>query len=1016
MVAECTTEDFVFQPLGRREIIGRFDGGSITSDAGGLLLRELEAKTRLLERFASCFTDHRDPKLIEHSVEELIKQRIFGIALGYEDVNDHDELRHDPLLAVLVGKRDATGKERVRQRDKGKALAGKSTLNRLELTPPGASPASRYKKIVAECTTIERFFVDAFLDAHDEPPEEIVLDFDATDDPLHGHQLGRFFHGYYHNYCYLPLYVFCGPHLLCAKLRPSDIDGAAGTVAELQRIVSHIRERWPDVRILLRGDGGFCREPIMHWCEKNRVNFLLGLAKNDRLKAEIVDEMEQAKAAFEQTGRAARVFKDFTYRTRESWSRSRRVVGKAEHLKKGENPRFVVTSLSSETIAAAELYEQKYCARGEMENRIKEQQLFLFADRTSCATMRANQLRLWFSSVAYVLLQTLRDVGLKETELERAQCDTIRLKVLKIGAQVRVTFRKAASMCRLKRTFAAVAAAFIALGTTHSMADEPIVRVEEDWTVEIGSPDPEKHAPQILIVMSPTETPNWKHAIFELNHRSLPDYSAGGMQLQAWLGEFNLDHRAGPDHEVLSTVEETVKFTMRMKVDNGCLHFEVVNGTSETWGNFGGQGYLKTSVATGITHLGNYNKTTSTKHSKIGFAKHRVKCLKRTAIRYYSATGLVSGAIIVLCLAVLVMVFAFTAFTVDIGFISLTKGQLQKSSDAAALSSILDLIDGLGPSASKTQDEADAAARETAVLVAAANRAGGLNSVKADGTGDVRLGNVTWNPATSTYTKTWGAQPYNMVEVTLRRSEGQNAGSNDGPLPLFFAPMLGSDTANVSANGIAAVLPASGFRVLPGSPGNAEVLPIALDEGSWNDMIAGGGADDWTWNEATKTVTAGGDGVREINLYPTGSNLLPPGNRGTVDFGSSNNSTADISRQILYGLNADDLSYFGGTVSTENGPLTINGDTGLSAGIKDELEAIIGQPRAIPIFTTVSGPGNNAMYTIVRFVGIRILKVKLTGKNKYVTIQPAVFSSQYAIPGSGNISTGSIITKPMLIP
>lgn len=442
MVAECITKDFGFHPLGRREVVGRFDGGTITSDAGGLLLRELEEKTGLLRRFAACFCDHRDPELIEHSVEELVKQRVFGIALGYEDLNDHDELRHDPLLAVLVGKHDATGQDRVRERDKGKPLAGKSTLNRLELTPPGADADSRYKKIVASCASIERFFVDAFLDAHNEPPEEIVLDVDATDDPLHGHQLGRFFHGYYKNYCYLPLYVFCGRHLLCAKLRPSDIDASAGTVQELQRIVAGIRQRWPKVRIVLRGDSGFCREAIMDWCEKNRVDFVLGLAKNDRLKAEIADEMQQAKAAFQQTGEAARVFKDFTYQTLDSWSRPRRVVGKAEHLAKGENPRFVVTSLRAEDVAAQALYEQRYCARGEMENRIKEQQLFLFADRTSCATMRANQLRLWFSSLAYVLLQTLRDIGLKGTELENAQCDTIRLKLLKIGAQIRVTFRK----------------------------------------------------------------------------------------------------------------------------------------------------------------------------------------------------------------------------------------------------------------------------------------------------------------------------------------------------------------------------------------------------------------------------------------------------------------------------------------------------------------------------------------------------------------------------------------------
>jgi hypothetical protein len=441
MFAECITEDFEFQPLGRREVIGRFDGGTITSDAGALLLRELEAKTGLLRRFAECFNDYRDPELIEHTVEELIKQRVFAIALGYEDLNDHDELRHDPLLAVLVGKRDPTGENRVRQRDKGKALAGKSTLNRLELTPAGASASSRYKKIVAECSTIEHFFVEEFLNSYDEPPEEIILDFDPTDDQIHGSQLGRFYQGYYKHYCYLPMYVFCGQHLLCAKLRPSDGDGCAGTVPDLQRIVPQIRERWPNVRIILRGDSGFCREPIMQWCEKNRVEFILGLPKNTRLKAEIVEEMAQATATFEQTGEAARVFKDFTYRTLTSWSRSRRVVGKAEYIGK-ENPRFIVTSLSSERFKAGPLYEQVYCARGEMENRIKEQQLCLFADRTSCETIRANQLRLWLSSLAYVMMQMLREVGLKETELEPARCDTIRLKVLKIGAQVRVTYRK----------------------------------------------------------------------------------------------------------------------------------------------------------------------------------------------------------------------------------------------------------------------------------------------------------------------------------------------------------------------------------------------------------------------------------------------------------------------------------------------------------------------------------------------------------------------------------------------
>ena len=290
---------------------------------------------------------------------------------------------------------------------------------------------------------VDAFFVDVFLQAHAAgPPPQIILDVDATDDPLHGHQLGRFFHGYYGHYCYLPLYIFCGEHLLCARLRPSDVDAAAGSVKILSRIIEQIRERWPEVPILIRGDSGFCRENLMAWCESNQVDYLLGLAKNDRLKAEIAAEMEQARLQHEQTGEAARVFKDFTYQTLDSWSRPRRVVGKAEYLAKGENPRFVVTSLTAEQCAAQPLYEQEYCARGEMENRIKEQQLFLFATRTSAATMRANQLRLWFSAVAYTLLNALKRLGLQGTDLARAQCNTIRLKLLKIGAQIRVTVRK----------------------------------------------------------------------------------------------------------------------------------------------------------------------------------------------------------------------------------------------------------------------------------------------------------------------------------------------------------------------------------------------------------------------------------------------------------------------------------------------------------------------------------------------------------------------------------------------
>ena len=442
MPTECSQQSFDFQPLGAREVTARFDGGTITSDAGGLLLREVEAKTGLLADLARCFDDFRDPELIEHSVEELIKQRVLALALGYEDLNDHDQLRADPLLATLVGKADVTGQERVDPRDRGKPLAGKSTLNRLELTPARATAKSRYKKIVARQQKIAEWFVAAFLRLNPQPPEEIILDLDATDDPLHGHQAGRFFHGYYDSYCYLPLYIFCGEHLLLAKLRPADIDAAAGSVKQVAWIVEHIRRRWPQVRIILRGDSGFCREPLMAWCEENGVDYVFGLAKNKRLTTIIGGELQQMKRQFEASGEPARMFKDFVYRTHKSWSRPRRVVGKAEHLAKGANPRFVVTSLSAERCAARALYEDLYCGRGDMENRIKEQQLCLFADRTSCQTMRANQLRLWLSSAAYVLVQALRQHGLKETPLAQAQCDTIRLKLFKIGALIRVTVRR----------------------------------------------------------------------------------------------------------------------------------------------------------------------------------------------------------------------------------------------------------------------------------------------------------------------------------------------------------------------------------------------------------------------------------------------------------------------------------------------------------------------------------------------------------------------------------------------
>jgi hypothetical protein len=442
MTTECNPAYLDFPMLGSRQVLADFDGGDISSDGGALLLRETERLTGIIRQFAACFHDHRNPDLTEHSLEHLLAQRVYGLALGYEDLNDHDDLRCDPLLAAVVGKSDPTGKARQRPRDRGKALAGKSTLNRLELTPVGADKGSRYKKIACRTHDVERLFVTLFLQAHPRPPERIVLDLDATDDPIHGHQLGRFFHGYYKNYCYLPLYIFCGDHLLCARLRPADIDASAGSVKHLRRIVAQVRRAWPQVRITIRGDSGFCREAIMAWCEANGVDYVLGLAQNTRLNAMSAAEQEQARVEFERTKEPARVFTDLAYRTLDSWSRERRVVAKAEHLSKGANPRFVVTSQRADDRAAKPLYEEDYCGRGEMENRIKEQQLHLFADRTSAATMRANQVRLFCSSIAYVLLEALRRLGLAGTELAEAQCQTIRLKLLKIGALVRVTVRK----------------------------------------------------------------------------------------------------------------------------------------------------------------------------------------------------------------------------------------------------------------------------------------------------------------------------------------------------------------------------------------------------------------------------------------------------------------------------------------------------------------------------------------------------------------------------------------------
>jgi hypothetical protein len=439
---------FGFARVEGRSVVAAFDGGKITSDAGGVLLRATDRALGLIDRFAQCFSDSRSEELIEHTVATMIGQRVFGIALGYEDVVDHDTLRHDPIMAVLAGKLTA-------RRKNCAPVAGKSTLNRLEL---GKAEPTAYHKIGHDPLSIEAAFVDLFLEAQRRAPPQIILDLDATDDPLHGHQEGRFFHGYYDCYCYLPLYIFCGRHLLAAKLRRSNIDASAGAVAEVARIVAQIRSRWPRVRILLRADSGFAREALMRWCELNRIDYLFGLARNERLTAAIAAELQEAQQLGQRTGKPARRFKDLTWSTLDSWSRARRVVAKAEWTGGEANPRFVVTSLSRTEHEARHLYEKVYCARGDMENRIKECQLDLFADRTSAATMRANQLRLWFAAMAYVLVCALRRIALRHTQFAHATCGTIRLKLFKIGALVRVSVRRIkiamASSCPYQNEFA----------------------------------------------------------------------------------------------------------------------------------------------------------------------------------------------------------------------------------------------------------------------------------------------------------------------------------------------------------------------------------------------------------------------------------------------------------------------------------------------------------------------------------------------------------------------------------
>jgi hypothetical protein len=430
-MTECNQSSFGFEAPGRREIVARFDGGTISSDGGAMLLRQTDKRLNLLPRLAGCFLDGRNQDQVEHSVLEMLSQRIYGLALGYEDLNDHEQLRKDPVFGVLAGREDLAA-----------PLAGKSTLNRMEM---GAGVKDRYKKITFWKDSVDELLVKVFIESYQSAPTEIVLDVDTTDLPLHGKQEGRFFHGYYDSYCYLPLYIFCGEQVLCARLRESNHDASFGCLQEVERIVAQLRAAWPAVKIILRGDSGFCRNALMSWCEEHKVDFIFGLARNQRLRKIIGAEMHQATQQWKQTGKPARVFSEFDYQTQKTkkggWDRERRVAAKAEHIDGKENPRFVVTSLSKQEWPAQELYEKLYCARGDMENRIKEQ-FSLFADRVSSETMRANQMRVYLSAMAYVLISGLRRLGLKATELAEAQVSTIRTKLLKIGSQIRVTVRK----------------------------------------------------------------------------------------------------------------------------------------------------------------------------------------------------------------------------------------------------------------------------------------------------------------------------------------------------------------------------------------------------------------------------------------------------------------------------------------------------------------------------------------------------------------------------------------------
>lgn len=450
MLTECRQDSFDFGTVERRAVVGAFDGGRVSSEAGALLLGETDKAIGLISRLAGCFQDGRSPALVVHPLPAMLRQRIFAIALGHEDIVDHDRLRHDPVLGVL-------GSSLTSKRSDCAPLAGKSTLNRLEHAAKVGRDGAH--KIGHDPAAIERLFVTLMMEARRQAPRQLIIDLDATHDPIHGEQEGRHFNAFYDCYCYLPLYIFAGRDLLAAKLRGADKDAAEGAKEEVARIVGHIRESWPNVRIILRADSGFARDDLMAWCEENDVDFIFGLARNPRLLRAIERELVLARRASRRSGQAERRFtilKDWD--TLEGWARPRKVVAKAEWLGDKANPRFLVTSLHWSDGDARTLYEDIYCARGDMENRIKECQADLFAGRTSAATMRANQLRLWFAAFAYVVMAALRRIGLTGTELERATCGTIRLTLLKIGALITISVRRVriafASSCPHQAAFA----------------------------------------------------------------------------------------------------------------------------------------------------------------------------------------------------------------------------------------------------------------------------------------------------------------------------------------------------------------------------------------------------------------------------------------------------------------------------------------------------------------------------------------------------------------------------------